>query len=520
MVTVMPDIRGLVHKLCEQRGLPLLVTDLIAGCLDYRDLLKINILSRALNVHANEIIYRDIAIDLYGAERSDERAALLLRSLLTRGTAANAVRTLSLAGDPLLHWRNTLSPVGGHESVEAPLRGKTPPDILANLSDFTQEEIGLYDNVATFSSASRTLPQAQVSIWTLCLHILRLTPSIQDSNISSDYFRVPEVRDTLQKMAREGFFQKLQRCNLCLDLLYGERRHASVVEDWDNALLFPFMAPAIKSVAAVMSLRPDAVRHLRPGGSSVTRLVLYHYQIGDSDMIALLAATPGLQYLEYHAVTDYAWLTSSRRQAISEHAVGLDPLYDGLCHVAHSLKELHTSHDIQEDSIHFQRGYAAGHEPPFRLRKELSSLAQLHTLTIPYATLLGWTRKDYDWDWNEILPSSLRHIILNDNLSDNCLVDGWKDESLMPVITKLLEWLSALHGEDETAEFGLHLFQLDSDFNEPVQQELSRTCQGLGVPCSIQKIHPDRNRPAPRPQLAGGRGTGNVGRGRGRGRGV
>jgi len=65
------------------------------------------------------------------------------------------------------------------------------------------------------------------------------------------------------------------------------------------------------------------------------------------------------------------------------------------------------SHDFDEDSIHFSPGYAVELEPPLRQRGELLSLNQLHTLAIPYATLLGWRHNDcvLDWDWNTILPS-------------------------------------------------------------------------------------------------------------------
>ncbi|KAK3708289.1 hypothetical protein LTR37_011554 [Vermiconidia calcicola] len=153
-------------------------------------------------------------------------------------------------------------------------------------------------------------------------------------------------------------------------------------------------------MAAVVSLKPETVRQLLPGGFSITRPILHHYQIHDSDLSALLAATPMLQYFEYHATTDYAWytrLTSPRRKgATSEHGVGPEPLYDALHHVTDSLRELHMFHDFDEDSIHFNQSCLVGHEPPIRQRKELSNLKHLHTLTIPYTTLLGWNRKDCD----------------------------------------------------------------------------------------------------------------------------
>jgi hypothetical protein len=105
------DMRNLVYKLCEGREVPLLVTDMIAELLVHRDLFNINTLSRTLNAQANAIIYRDVVVDLDGTKRSVEKASLLFRTLLTSKTAARAVNSLSLAGDPLQNWRTSLGSV-------------------------------------------------------------------------------------------------------------------------------------------------------------------------------------------------------------------------------------------------------------------------------------------------------------------------------------------------------------------------------------------------------------------------
>lgn len=100
MPTEIAYICPLVYSLCEQRKLPVLVTDLIARDLDVQDLLTICILSPTLNREANSIIYKDIVLD-FSEEHSRQRATLLLRTLLTAPTAASNVRSLSLIGDPL-----------------------------------------------------------------------------------------------------------------------------------------------------------------------------------------------------------------------------------------------------------------------------------------------------------------------------------------------------------------------------------------------------------------------------------
>lgn len=470
------DIRNLVYKLCEGREVPLLVTDMIAELFVHRDLFNINTLSRTLNAQANAIIYRDVVVNLDGSEKSVKRASLLFRTLLTSKTAARAVNTLSLAGDPLREWRTRVLDEAKHESMETPLRGRIPPVMHANFSNFTREEIEFYGHVAALYSTSKSPRTNAVHVWAVWLYVFRLMPNIQDFNVSSDYFRFPGFRETLQNVARNGSIDKLRSCSLCSDLLEGENRHACAVQEWDSALISLFAVPGIQSIAAVVSLKSDDLRQLRPGVSSITRLYLQHYQIQSFDLSSLLAATPSLRYLRYHAISDHAWVGSkSYLKAIPEQHVGLEPLWNALHHVSDSLQELHTSHEFDEDSFHFCPDYAIGNCPIYRQRGELSSLKQLHTLTVPYVTLLGAACNDDVWDWDEALPSSLRRITLNDGLEDHGHVyygsddKDWTDEDLVPIILSLVKWLSVIKREDQTAEFGLHVAELDEEFNEPVR---------------------------------------------------
>lgn len=523
MSTARNDFRNLVYKLCKGREVPLLVTDIIAGCLVHRDLIKINILSRSLSEQVNAIIYRDLVVDLDGSEQCIKTASLLFRTLLTSKSAARAVRTLFLAGDPLQDWRYKIFLANkDSESNEGPLRGRTPPGMNADLSNFTQRETELYDKVAHLSSANKRPSTSEVPVWALYLHLIRLTPHVQGFSVRSDYFRFPDFRSTLQDVARDSSLRELRSCILCLDLLQRNHQHVSAIQDWDDALLALFTAPDIQSIAAVVSLKPEAVRQLRPGGSSITQLDLHHYQIQLSDLSSLLAATPSLRHLKYHARTDHSWLTYEprRKEATSDskHRIGLEPLFNALHHVSDSLQELHVSQNFDEDSIHFCEDYAIGHEPIFRQKEELSSLERLHTLTIPYVTLLGCKNNDYFRDWNVILPSSLRRIFLTDNFHYHCRMACWTDQDLMPIISGLVERLSATQRENEAAEFGLHLTELRCEFNEPVRQELARICEEHGVRCSIEKVHADRQRTPPRPHVPRGRGLGR-GRRTGRGRG-
>lgn len=516
MSTTREELRSLVYELCEPRKVPLLVTDMIADHLDHRDLFNINTLSRSLNAHANAYIYRDVVFNLDGSEQSIEKASLLLRTLLTSDTAAQAVRTVFLVGVPLEAWRLENAPLSDNESIEEPLRGKTPPAIHADLTQFTLGEVELYHKVAAVSSASMRPLTSQSSIPTQFLHALHLMPNLEDLSVSADYFRFPDFRNTLQDMARDSTM-KLRSCRMCLDLLPKRRPrghwHPVVVRDWDSALLSLLAVPGIQSIAAVASLKSEVVRQLRPGGSSITRLDLYIYQKQELDVSALLAATPNLRYLKYHACLDHSWYNSGsywrERQGQQNEAwvssynpscqpnVGLEPLYDALHHLSDSLQELHMSQDFGEDSIHFGVFNSADYEPLFRRRGKLLSLKHLRTLTIPYATILGWTRKEYVSEWDEILPPSLRHIVLTDDLQNDVEEDSWTDEDLMPIFSRLAEWLSAKKSGNETTSFGLHVNDLAYEFNEPVQQKLTRICEECGVQSSIQKKNRDHQKSPP-----------------------
>ena len=489
------DMRNLVYKLCEGRQVPLLVTDAVAELLTYRDLFNINALSRALHAQANAIIYRDVVVDLDGSEESIKKASLLFRTLLTSKTAARAVNSLSLAGDPLQDWRARIWREAKDESIERPLRGRTPPAMRVDLANFTKEEIEFYGHVTALSSTSARPCTDVVSVWAVWLYIFRLMPNTHDLSVSSDYFRFPGFRSILQGMIRNSSIAKLRSCSLCLDLLSHNVRHPIVVEDWDSALLSLFEVADIQSITLVAGLRAEAVSQLRLGTTSITRLDLHHYQTRDMDLSSLLAAAPGLKYLKYHAKSDYAWLGASRGcKPIPGHLIGFELLYDALHHVKGSLEELHVSQDVDEDSHHWSPGFGGGYESLCGRTADLFSLTRLQALSIPYIALLGYKRGSYTIDWNTLLPSSLRRIVFNDDLNENYEPDLWTDDDLMLVFSTLVEWLSAAEGGYHTAQFGLRLVHLDTDFNKPVRQELTRICEQRGVRCSIEKLHKDRRR--------------------------
>ena len=505
-------IGPLVYSLCERRRLPVLVTDLITRHLDERDLLTISILSPTLNKHANSIIYNNIVLDL-SEENSWRRVTLLLRTLLTTPVAASNARSLSLIGHPLLRWRRETA--WKDERAEAPVRGLTPPEILLHLkTTFTPEELELYHRTGSLRT-TKISPDWRISLPRLCLDIISLLQhSLEELHISSDYFRYPGFRDDLRSMFDSGGFRKLQSCSVCEDIIHAKGRpHVDAVRDWDDTLLTPFSAPSIDSIKAVMTLNPEAVN--RMPASSITRLTLHHCQIQEYDLNGLLAATPRLCYLEYHATVDWGWYSNHWSPSEMTRSLGLEPVFNALHHVRNTLTELVTFQKFGDDSEHFEWGWAAARELPFRPCYELSKLKYLHTLVVPFASLLGWRPKEGRiFDWHQILPASLHHVTFTDDLSENFMARGWDDESLMPIFSDLAGWLAMCAQGSEPPKFTLRLLQMDEEFHEAGRQAFCRMCEERGVVGKVEKLIKDWTDPNPRYLPRGG---GRGGRGRGRG---
>jgi hypothetical protein len=361
----------------------------------------------------------------------------------------------------------------------------------------------------------------RISLSRLCLDIINLLQChLEELHVGSDYFRYPDFRDHLRSMFDSGGFRNLQSCSLCEDIIHAKGRpHINVVRDWDDTLLTPFLAPNINSIKAVMTLNPEAVSRMR--ASSITRLTLHHCQIQEFDLNGLLAATRRLRYLEYHASVGFGRYTSHWSRLGTSRSLGLDPLLTALHHVRNTLTELVTSQKFDEDSYHFHPSYPTGSEPPFRQYYELSKLEYLHTLVIPYASLLGWNPKERQiFDWHKILPASLHHVTFTDDLSENFRADGWDDQNLIPVFSDLASWLGTCTQGNQTPKFTLRLLHIDTEFNEAARQALSRTFEERGVLCKVEKRLWDRIDNSPRRPRGGGQmHFRDRGRGRGRGRG-
>lgn len=508
----------LAYNLCEERNLPVLVTDLIASYLDKRDAVIISRLSRRLNRDAIRVIYNDIVLEPdtlpFGPTLnvSASRAALLLRTLLTNSSAAASVEKISLAGEPLHEWRSRFALLG--ESIENRYRGIRPQRRYTAISAYTGEELEACEK--TCQKSSKQLSRHGIELPRLCIALLRLTFRIRSLAVSSDYFRWPYFRDSTKEIVNAGHFSKLESCMFALDLLEGQRKHVGVVQDWDNVLISPLLVSSVKHVATVATLAPGT---RFPLCCALIRLELHHYQAQELDLGAFLATMPQLRELSYHALSHFAWFTLQRRKGSSaQRDSGLDCLFNAL-HFAPSLEELHTTQILTEDSIHFYQEHGQGLKPPYKPPYELAQLARLHTLTIPYASLLGWTSKpDEKFEWSRTFPASLRRITLTDHLVENFDSDSWTDETLIPVITDMLDWLATRGTGKKPLKLGLRLMHADCEFNEPKRDELSRLCEERGIRCSIEKLHEDCVDVRQSFMRTRGRGRGRgLGRARGRG---
>lgn len=519
MAAILPPLliddrtNALAQNACN--GLPPEISNLIAGYFEWQHILKTARLSRELHSQAIRIIYHDIALnfalDFTGpADQFEPNAAvLLLRTLVSNKNAASMIRRLAICGDPLLKWRAEC--FRNYVEPERYLRGRVPPDLTKDLSCFTHAELQMYKSKVWSDEKSTALVQGQVSLPKLCMALIELAIHLRHLRISSDHLRYPYFRCALRNLVDAGGLRELETSDLCSDLCSdlpeGWLRSVHAVQDFDAAMLVPFLTPGTKSVAAVMALQASAVSELRL--TSINRLVLRHCQIDDFDLNGLLAATFQLRYLEYHAWVDYRWYTSPRGPQHGHRVSGLESLFEALKHVSNTLEHLVTSQRYVVDSPHRGGVQPMFDEPPFTQRRELSRLSKLQTLTIPYASLLGWQcKKDQHRDWDQLLPSSLSQIIWTDHLSEHfsgrthATAAYWNDKNLMPVILTMIAWLAKLPRSARDAKFGLLLVRAKAEFHEPVRKAILQMCEDHGINCTIDKREPDM---VFRPSFPGGR---------------
>jgi hypothetical protein len=486
------NIKPLVYSLCEQRKLPVLVTDSIAALLDERDVVTISALSRVSHQHALPMMYNELILDLT-EKLNAQRTTLLFRTLITKPAVGSHVRKLSLIGDPLRQWRKEKT-AHDYEHAEGPSFGLIPPDILLDLKDFSVKEMDLYQ-----SFCPRPQSGWNISLHQLCLDIINLVcHRLEALEISSDYFRYAGFRDCLTGVIEVGSFPYLRTSSFCTNVMHGGRwdPHINVVQHWDDILLAPFSIPGIMTIQTVMALQPDSVRRLRT--STLTRLTLQHCQIGGFDLNGLLAVTPRLLYLEYHASVDHSLYRKNWSPTGMSYNLRLDALSNSLHHVSDTLTDLVTYQKFDADYYGFEWGGNAACTPPFQQRHELSSMKSLRTLVVPYASLLGWLPQDHEvFDWNMILPNSIRHVTFSDDVYENFMPNRWDDNTL-PVFDDLANWLAPYPQSSFQPQFTLRILQMETSFNEPIRQKLSRMFQEKGVSCTIEKLVRDRIEDRPR----------------------
>lgn len=378
---------ALVATLCHGFGVHTEITNMISKLISPNDIRKLGCVSRQLHDWAESITYREITLDFTDCARTGARAVLLLRTLLASDSAGGNIERLSLSGDPLADWRRGL--FGHNESVEHAVKLTDVRRVLVPLQSFTSDEFSRFSGNLELLGIRDTLSDQDLSLPGLCCGIIQCASSLQDLQVSSDYFRFREFRDGLRSIARLGHLDGLRTADLCTDIMRGFR-HMIAIEEWDEILLQVFSASQVQQLKTLTAMHPGRL-DLSPM-SALTCLVLDHHQCHDYDLKALFMATPALRHLEYTAWIDYNSLPSfiyGRRppelhHRVPEGSLGLDRLFESLELVRVSLCTLITSVWITEDSPHFQEEYGSGFEPRFDISKGLAHLDALETLMIPY----------------------------------------------------------------------------------------------------------------------------------------
>nr|OQO23200.1 hypothetical protein B0A51_06266 [Rachicladosporium sp. CCFEE 5018] len=263
--------------------------------------------------------------------------------------------------------------------------------------------------------------------------------------------------------------------------------YINFAQGWDPALLMPFVAPKIESVSVVMTLALGSIGHFPV--SSLTRLVLHHYQYRDCEVSSLLAATPKLRYLEYHALVEHGFSWGPRRD------LGLEIVYGALHNISDTLEELVATQIYVSNDNCFEGGYEDWHPQPDLHVENLTSMKCLRSLSLPYMSLLGRTsREASNWEWHKVLPSSLRSLTLTSHLSENeCNYEpSWEneDEDLMATFMTLLDWMAVDETRGQQSAFALIFDGLcDQHFpNRQQQQELDLLCKERHIQFSLTKL--------------------------------
>lgn len=474
-------INVLVHNLCRPRGLPVLATDIIASYLDKSVIHTLSKVSKKLNEYAMPLGYHDIKLD------SGRRTALLLRTLLTNTLAAECVRTLVLSGDMLLSLK------------QGTTQANNPAETVMELPAFTPREIELQCKLTDTCFTTIQSLSIQVALPKLCLNIISLCSQLEDLSISSVYLR-SEITDTFEAMAKTGDFgslKNLRTCRLCFDLLTEHpqehpQEQFDIFQAWDHAALMPLSAPNIETLSVAMTLAPGITNGLR--ATSITRLTLHHCQEQESSLDDLFSAMPKLRYLEYLASVNVDWWRSLRRRNPDDRPdIGLELLYRSLYRLKDTLEELVAGQVYICANEYFREGgLERGHGLPDRHLNNLSIMGHLHTLSIPYMSLLGREAKDASrYDWHATLPRLLRSLTLTDHLAENdCNYQPtWDDASLLPAFTSLLDAMVVFRSGPESSRFALVFHQSGcEDVTRSTQEKLDALCQDRDISFSVEKL--------------------------------
>lgn len=241
-----------------------------------------------------------------------------------------------------------------------------------------------------------------------------------------------------------------------------------------------------------MTLAPEITNGLR--ATSITRLTLHHCQEQESSLDDLFSAMPKLRYLEYLASVNIGWWRSSRRSNPDDRPdVGLELLYRSLYQLKDTLEELVAGQAYICANKYFEEGgLERGHGLPDRHLNNLSIMGHLHTLSIPYMSLLGREAKDASrYDWHATLPRLLRSLTLTDHLAENgCNYQPtWDDASLLPVFTSLLDAMVVCRSGPESSRFALVFHQSDCEVvTRSTQEKLDALCQDRNISFSVEKL--------------------------------
>lgn len=453
--------------------------------------------SRSWNELVTPMLYKEITFDwgrppIIGAGpwRPVPVAHLLLRTLLVRPSLGHHITSFSLVGISI-NERCAGDKAEGFELLKEFMPFKISWSLAA---DFNSCELSLAAIDCSLLVQANLTPFVEPGDNVLLILLQKLI-KLRRLSIDMDFFYCHGLAKVLRRQAIDGALDRLETIKFGTDDFtapYSTYHRCEV-----DVPLFLWL-PRLRKFSAAICLESQVKDSLPQ--SFIQELILHDYRSEDFVVGNVLSAMPKLRYLEYYLFTDLDLIIEERKARLRDGQSLTDTIehrmMQALRPLRHTLESLHIYENYarSRDCHIMDRGLWPGRVSVFtytRIR-ELKDFTQLQCLQLQYEMLLGPEPGSYTIDtWDDVLPASLRSLILLDNYMYQ-LGTRWNERSLIIASETLVLWLGLRRGIIKS-HFGLRLrikrIEGKSELSKNVMVyagEISRLCNSNDVTCSIE----------------------------------